>query len=92
MLTKGTMSGPVWRIAPLGCVQVFYVRLSRDNCAIVAPRGFKETWARKALEVPLKDLFVTEEEARVEYAVRKGAALARDPHASLNLSTPLHLA
>ena len=92
MLTKGTLSGPVWRIAPLGCVQVFYIRLSRDNCAIVAPRGFKETWARKALEVPLRDLFVDELEARTEYSVRKATALARDPLASLNLSTPLHLA
>lgn len=89
MITKGTLAGPVWRIAPLGCVPVFFIRLSRDNCATVAPRGHSGAWAHKALDVPLRDLFVDELECRTEYSVRKAAALARDPLASLNLTTPL---
>jgi hypothetical protein len=89
MLNKGTLSGPVWRIAPLGCVQVFFVSRTRDNLARVCPRGHLGTWARKSLEVPLKDLFLEELECRTEYSVRKQAALAANPLASLNLATPL---
>lgn len=89
MLNVGTLSGPVWRIAPSGCARVFFVRRCTNNTAEVCSRGHRGAWSTKPMVVALADLFATEDEARVEYSVRKLAALQRDPAASLNLTTPL---
>lgn len=88
MIPKGIL-GPVWRIAPAGCVEVFVCSRRRDNTATVTTKAHQGGWARKQIDVALKDLFLEEEDCRVEYAVRKAAALTANPSASLNLTTPL---
>lgn len=90
MIPRTTIAGPLWRIAPMGCARVYFHGLGPNGTATVSSKGQRQgRWALKPMVVAVVDLFLHEEEARIEYAVRKAAALARDPLASTNLSTPL---
>lgn len=80
--------GPVWRIAPSGTQQVWLLRLA-GNAAEVCGPGTKRRWSERSMTVSAADLFLTKAEARAEYRRRRAAALAANPLASLNLTTPV---
>lgn len=80
--------GPVWRIAPAGTQQVWLLRLEGKTAEVIGP-GVKRRWSERSMTVAAADLFRTKAEAQAEYRRRRAAALATDPFASLNLTTPL---
>jgi hypothetical protein len=90
MLPPGTLSQPVWRIGAAGVSRVYFLGLrDSDRIARVNTRGQIMTWSLKPTEVSPVDLFMLKQVAREEYRKRKRAVLARNPHASTNVTTPL---
>ncbi len=85
-LPQGTLAQPVWRIAPMGVTRVYFHGL-RDAVARVSSRGVTMTWSLQSMLVSPADLFMLKKDARAEYQRRKRVALARDPHASTNVTT-----
>jgi len=84
----GLRKGPVWRIAPAGTQQVYLLRID-DRTAQVCGPGTKKRWSERAITVATADLFPTRALAQAEYRRRRAIALANDPNASLNLTTPI---
>lgn len=89
MIRPGHLTGvTVWRIAPGGTTEVQLVRIFPDK-AMVCGHGMQRRWALRPMAVHPADLFETREAARAEYRRRKAVALATNPHAYLNFTTPL---
>lgn len=87
MVTRETLCGVMWRIAPMGTTQVYYAGLTADGTqARVHGAGQREKWARRPLLVSPADVFFDREEARAEYRARHKVALAADPYASRNVT------
>lgn len=80
--------GPAWRIAPAGTQQVYLLRLEGKTASVCGP-GIKRRWSERSMTVASADLFRTKAEAQAEYRRRRAVALAADPYASLNLTTPI---
>ena len=84
----GLRRGPVWRIAPAGTQQVYLLHFAERTAQVCGP-GVKKRWSDRAMTVARADLFPTRALAQAEYRRRRAAALAADPCASLNLTTPI---
>jgi hypothetical protein len=91
MALQSFTSRPVWRISSMGTQGCYFVRrvlpVSGPLEAWVCNRVGATGWAKKPCLVAGADLFETRQEARAEYRRRRAAALERDPHAGLNLTT-----
>ena len=74
MIPDDTKSGAVWRCAPGGTTEVYFLSRLGDDWALVCGQGVKSRWARKPMAVLMASLFYTREEAREEFRRRKREA------------------
>lgn len=88
MNERTLIAGAAWRIAPSGTTLVYLNRVLADGSALVSSK-VGDGWARRPMRVSAADVFLIREVARQEYRRRLAAALAANPDASRNVTTPM---